>query len=134
MISGRWGPLFWIHCVISLGGVLNWSAQSPDLAPCNYIVWSYLKSLVFNDRPRTRAHLKNNIRQAVANIPFDMLERVERNFRVRLTQCIENMVMDVICLISSLKRCKHKIQILYLMLFKELNIYLGYFCLNWISK
>lgn len=34
--------------------------------------------------------LKNNIRQAVATIPVDLLERVERSLRVRLMQCIEN--------------------------------------------
>lgn len=76
--------------LISLRGDLRWPARSPDLAPCDYFLWGYLKSIVFNDRPRTLDHLKNNIRQAIANIPIDMLERVEQNFRVRLTQCIDN--------------------------------------------
>lgn len=76
--------------IISLRGDLHWPPRSPDLTPCDYFLWGYLKSIVFNDRPRTLVHLKNNIRHAVANIPVDMLERVIRNFRVRLTQCIEN--------------------------------------------
>ncbi|KAL1509836.1 hypothetical protein ABEB36_004513 [Hypothenemus hampei] len=76
--------------LISLRGDLQWPARSPDLAPCDFFLWGYLKSLVYNDRPRTLPHLKNNIRQAIANIPIDMLERVERNYRIRLTQCIEN--------------------------------------------
>lgn len=76
--------------LISLRGDLHWPARSPDLAPCDFFLWGYLKSIVYNDRPTTLAHLKNNIRQAIANIPVDMLEKVERNFRIRLTQCIEN--------------------------------------------
>ena len=40
--------------------------------------------------PKTLAHLKNNIRQAVADIPVDTLERMEWNFQERLTQCIDN--------------------------------------------
>ncbi|XP_057675297.1 uncharacterized protein LOC130905701 isoform X2 [Corythoichthys intestinalis] len=75
--------------LISLRGDLHWPARSPDLSPCDYFLWGYLKSIVYNDRPSTLSHLKNNIRRAVANIPIDMLERVDQDFRVRLTQCIE---------------------------------------------
>jgi hypothetical protein len=74
----------------SLRGDLHWSARSPDLTPCGYFLWGYLKSIVYNDRSRTLDHLKNNIRQAIANIPVNMLESVERNFRSRLPQCIDN--------------------------------------------
>lgn len=76
--------------LISSRGCHVWPARSPDLAPCDFFLWGYLKSIVYNDRPRTLPHLKNNIRQAIANIPADMLERVQRNFRNRLTQCINN--------------------------------------------
>lgn len=76
--------------LISLRGDLPWPARSPDLAPCDFYLWGYLKSLVYVDRPRNIAHLKNNIRDAIANIPIDMLQRVETNFRNRLNQCIQN--------------------------------------------
>lgn len=69
--------------LISLRGDVNWPARSPDLAPCDYFLWGYLKSLVYNDRPHTLEHLQNNI-------PVHMLERVDRNFRIRLNQCIDN--------------------------------------------
>ena len=68
---------------------LHWPARSPDLSPRDYFLWEYLKSIVYNDCPSTLTHLKNNIRRTVANIPIDMLERVDRSFRVRLTECIE---------------------------------------------
>jgi hypothetical protein len=85
--------VLWQHfpgSLISLRGDLHWPARSPDLTPCDYFLWDYLKSIVYNDRPRTLDHLKNNIRQAIASIPVNMLESVERNLRSRLTQCIDN--------------------------------------------
>jgi transposase-like protein len=76
--------------LISLRGDVNWPARSPDLAPCDYFLWGYLKSLVYNDRPQTLEDLQNNIRTEIANIPVNMLERVDQNFRNRLNQCIDN--------------------------------------------
>ena len=34
--------------LISLRGDLPWSARSPDLAPCDFFLWGYLKSIVYN--------------------------------------------------------------------------------------
>ena len=68
--------------LISLRGDLQWPPRSPDLTPCDLFLWGYLKS-------RTIAHLKNNIRDAIANTPFDMLQ-VDTNFKNRLHQCIRN--------------------------------------------
>ena len=48
------------------------------------------QSVVYTDRPRTLLHLKDNIRRAIADIPVDMLERVEQNFKNRVAQCIDN--------------------------------------------
>ena len=76
--------------LISLRGDLPWPARYPDLAPFDFFLWGYLKSIVYNDRPRTLAHLKTNIRNAIAEILVDMLQRVARNFRNRLNQYIDN--------------------------------------------
>ena len=67
--------------LISLRGDLPWPTRSPYLTPCDFFLWGYLKSIIYNDRPRTLAHLKINIRNATAEIPVDMLQRVARNFR-----------------------------------------------------
>ena len=75
--------------LISERGDLNWPARSPDLAPCDFFLWGYLKSLVYNDRPRTLEALKDNIRANILQIPVEMLERVHENFRQRLTQCLD---------------------------------------------
>ena len=55
--------------LISLRGDLNWPARSPDLVPCDFFLWGYLKSLVYNNRPRNLETLKNNIRAQIAEIP-----------------------------------------------------------------
>lgn len=75
--------------LISLRGDVPWPARSPDLAPCDFL-WGYIKSFVYNDKPRILQHLKDNIRQAIANILIDMLETVERSFKRRVDQCIAN--------------------------------------------
>lgn len=64
--------------LISLQGDFQWPARSPDLAPCDFFLWGYLKSLVYTERPKTLAQLKNNIQAAIDNIHIDMLERVEK--------------------------------------------------------
>ena len=76
--------------LISLRGDLNWPACSPDLAPCDYFLWGYLKSLVYKDRPQTLEDLQNAIRTEIANIPLSMLERVDQSFQNRLNQFIDN--------------------------------------------
>lgn len=62
----------------------------PRFDSLRFFLWGYLKSLVYVDRPLTLQHLKNNIREAIANIPIDMLRRVEANFKNRLRQCLQN--------------------------------------------
>ncbi|KAG8265488.1 negative regulation of DNA replication [Homalodisca vitripennis] len=52
--------------LISTRGVLHWPARSLDLVGL--------------------AQLKNNICQAIANIPVDLLDKVERNFRMELEE------------------------------------------------
>ena len=53
-------------------------------------LWGYIKSVVYTDRPRTLVHLKNNITGVIANMRTNVLERMDRNFRSRLVQCIDN--------------------------------------------
>jgi len=39
--------------LISLRGDLEWPARSPDLTPCDFFLWGYLKSRVCTNRPQT---------------------------------------------------------------------------------
>jgi hypothetical protein len=74
--------------VISRRGNLEWPARSPDLNACDFFLWGYLKSKVYEKRPRTTEDLKENIRDEVAAISPIMLQRVMQNFQKRLRECV----------------------------------------------
>ena len=67
---------------------LEWPARSPDLTPCDFFLWVFLKSRVYVNRPRSLQDLKTNIQEEIANIAPAMLAGVMTNARNRLTQCI----------------------------------------------
>lgn len=66
------------------------SLKDDDFAPCYFLLWEYQKSMVYIERPRTLVHLNENIGQAIAGIPITILDRVKRNLRNRVSQCINN--------------------------------------------
>lgn len=76
--------------LISIRGDLEWPARSPDLTPCDFFLWGFLKSRVYVNRPSTLQDLKTNIQEEIANIMLAMLARVMTNARNRFTQCMEN--------------------------------------------
>ncbi|GFX82927.1 DUF4817 domain-containing protein [Trichonephila clavipes] len=54
--------------LISRFGPVNWPPRSCDLTPLDYFLWSYVKSLVYADKPQTLDHLEDNIRRVIADI------------------------------------------------------------------
>jgi hypothetical protein len=56
--------LFLNH-LISRNGDVQWPPRSPDLSPCNFFLWGYLKSKVFETCPATTQDLKVRIREEV---------------------------------------------------------------------
>jgi hypothetical protein len=45
-----------------------------------FFLWGYLKSRVYEKKPRTTVDLKQNIREEVVAISLNMLQRVIQNF------------------------------------------------------
>jgi hypothetical protein len=76
--------------LISLRGDVGWPARSPELSPCDFFFWGYLKEMVFKYRPRSLEDLKERIRQEIDAIPPQITRRVKKNFRERLQQCVAN--------------------------------------------
>lgn len=74
--------------LISLRGDVPWPPCSPDLSPCDFFLWGYLKAAVYRVRPRTLEALKEAIEDVITGIPQDMLARVGENFVERLIMCI----------------------------------------------
>jgi len=75
---------------VSRSGDIGWPARSPDLTPCVFFLWGYLKAKVYARRPGTIEQLKEAIRQEVAVIPPAMTRKAMDNFRERLQQCVIN--------------------------------------------
>jgi len=61
--------------LISLHGDIGWPTRSPDLTPCDFILWGYLKAKVHACCPGTIEQLKEGIRQEVAAIPPAMTRK-----------------------------------------------------------
>ena len=65
---------------------MDWPARSPDLNPCDFYLWGYLKSKVYSPRPATLYQLEVNIRREVAAVDPDMMRRAILDMRNRATQ------------------------------------------------
>ncbi|KFM73360.1 Transposable element Tc1 transposase, partial [Stegodyphus mimosarum] len=72
-----------------------WPPRSPDLSPCDYWLWGYLKSQVYCDRPTSQGMLKDNIRRQCLTITPDMLCSAVRNINPRLQLLLRNDVEHI---------------------------------------
>ena len=48
--------------------------RSPDLNPCDYYLWGYLKARVYNPLPETLGELKANIEREIKKINNETLK------------------------------------------------------------
>jgi hypothetical protein len=75
---------------VSLRGDIGWPPRSPDLTPCDFFLWGYLKAQVYQHRPQTLEGLKVEITNETAVIPPEMTRSVMEKYRERLNRCIGN--------------------------------------------
>lgn len=66
------------------GGPISWPSRSPDLTPCDYFLWGYIKDRVYRDTPRTLAELKAKIETITQSITEETLQNVLKNMKMRL--------------------------------------------------
>jgi hypothetical protein len=76
--------------VISRRGNIEWPARLSHLNARDFFHWGYLKSKVYEKKPRTTVDLKQNIRDEVAAVSPIMLQRVTQNFQKCLPECVDN--------------------------------------------
>lgn len=77
--SGRW---------IGRRGSTEWPPRSPDLTPCDFFLWGYLKSLVYAKKPATLPELKEAIKTSIAGIDSIIIDRSLVEFKVRMERVI----------------------------------------------
>jgi hypothetical protein len=69
-------------------GPTEWPARSPDLTPCDFFLWGYLKERVYRERPATIPELRDRIAQCCAEIPANLLAKVCQSVPDRFRQCV----------------------------------------------
>lgn len=68
--------------------LLKWPPRSPDLSPCDFFLWGYVKGLVFvPPLPANIEELKQRITAALETVTEDMLQRVWHELEYRLDVC-----------------------------------------------
>ena len=68
--------------------VLPWPPRSPDLTPCDFFLWGYVKDHMFVPHmPLDLAELRQRIEHAVAGIDHQMFVRVWQELDIRTDVC-----------------------------------------------
>ena len=75
--------------VIAFGHPREWPPRSPDLTPCDFFLWGYLKSRVYQTPPQNLEDLRNRITAEVPSLPRNMVRRAVMDMESRAPLCIE---------------------------------------------
>ena len=70
--------------VISRHFPLTWPPRSPDITPCDFWLWGFLKDNIYSRRQVSVTDLKDNIRCQVLDIRADSLQLAVENTVLRL--------------------------------------------------
>lgn len=70
-----------------MGSGIDWPPYSPDLNPCDYFLWGYVKDKVYANQVTTVEELEASIHSAVSSIDENMRKRVIANFYKRIELC-----------------------------------------------
>ena len=76
--------------VIGMGHNIEWPARSPDLTPCDFFLWGWLKQRVFVTPPQDLATLRQRIVAESQNLTPRMIICAVRAMETSTTQCIAN--------------------------------------------
>lgn len=73
---------------IGRGGPIAWPPRSPDLTPCDFFLWGYLKSLVYKTPVANLNELQNRVFQAAREITPEMVRNSVRAVQRRAEACL----------------------------------------------
>ena len=68
---------------------MAWPARPPDLTPCDFFLWGFIKSIVYKDRPRDIPHLENMINLAFREVTVEMRMKTMLSYKERLQKVVE---------------------------------------------
>ena len=90
VILNRVLPQRWIGRAAANGdkNLLPWPPRSPDLTPCDFFLWGFVKDSVYVPPLPTSIHeIRDRITHALQAITADMLHRVWDEFDYRVDVC-----------------------------------------------
>lgn len=67
---------------------MKWPPRSPDLTPCDFFLWGYVKDRVYKGTCNTVEELKERIEEAFRSVDDASRERVFQEYHSRLRRCI----------------------------------------------
>ena len=78
--------------VIAMGHTVEWPARSPDLTPCDFFLWGYLKQRVYNSPIADLNDLRQRIVNEMNALRGDRrkLQNAMQGMRGRARKCIQN--------------------------------------------
>ena len=75
---------------IGRDGPTPWPPRSPDLTPCDFFLWGFIKTRVFRVPVHNILELRERITEAFAEVTNDMLANTWREVESRLQQLRAN--------------------------------------------
>ena len=81
-----------VNRIIGLGHAVEWPASSPDLTPCDFFLWGYLKNNVYETPPTDPQDLRGRIGRHVAELSDhpEMIRNSMRGMRKRCQKFLEH--------------------------------------------
>lgn len=76
--------------VIAMGHEHEWPARSPDLTPCDFFLWGWLKQKVYVTPPQNVDDLRRRIVDAANSLTPQMITNSIRAMETRARMCVNN--------------------------------------------
>lgn len=67
----------------------RWPPYSPDLTPCDFFLWGYMKSRIYRTQPANLDDLRRRIEQEFEELQQGMVNRAIDSYVRRLERCLE---------------------------------------------
>ena len=67
----------------------SWALSSPDLNPCDFFLWGYMKELVYKPLPTSLHQLKEKITLTFRNIPEPMVQKAVYGMKKRAKKLVK---------------------------------------------
>jgi hypothetical protein len=80
---------FYLRWIGRESAMYPWPPRSPDLTPCDFFLWGYVKSKVYTTQPKSLDDLQRKIQKVFDELPQEMIDRAIDNYAVRLQKCIQ---------------------------------------------